>query len=57
MSCRVYQGAVQATVMAKRGRTIVWQFTIGFGFLAGFWTAIGIDPEDVILTVIGTMSG
>jgi hypothetical protein len=43
--------------MASRSRTYVWQFTIGFGFLAGFWTAIGIDPEDVILNIIGTVSG
>lgn len=43
--------------MAKRGRTYVWQFTIGLGFLSGLWTAIGIDPEQVILNLLGTVSG
>jgi lysylphosphatidylglycerol synthetase-like protein (DUF2156 family) len=40
--------------MAKRSRTYIWQFTIGLGFFSGFWTAIGIDPEEVILNLIGT---
>ena len=40
--------------MAKRSRTYIWQFTIGLGFLSGLWTAIGIDPEEVILNLIGT---
>jgi hypothetical protein len=40
--------------MAKRGRTYIWQFTIGLGFLSGLWTAIGIDPEEVLLNLIGT---
>lgn len=42
--------------MAQRGRTYVWQFTIGLGFLSGLWTAIGIDPEQVLLNLIGTVS-
>ncbi|MDD1681051.1 MAG: hypothetical protein LUQ35_05525 [Methanoregula sp.] len=40
--------------MAKRSRTYIWQFTIGLGFLSGLWTAIGIDPEEVVLNLIGT---
>ncbi len=40
--------------MVKRSRTYIWQFTIGFGFLSGIWTAIGIDPEEVVLNLIGT---
>jgi hypothetical protein len=40
--------------MAKRSRTYIWQFTIGLGFLSGFWTAIGIDPEEVALNHLGT---
>ena len=40
--------------MAKRSRTYIWQSVIGFGFLSGLWTAIGIDPEAVILTLIGS---
>jgi hypothetical protein len=43
--------------MAKRSRTYIWQFTIGLGFLSGLWTAIGIDPEAVVLTFLGTMTG
>jgi hypothetical protein len=43
--------------MAKRGRTYIWQFVIGLGFLSGFWIAIGIDPEEVLLNVLGTVSG
>lgn len=40
--------------MAKRSRTYIWQFTIGLGFLSGLWTAIGIDPDDVLISIIGT---
>jgi len=43
--------------MAKRSRTYIWQFTIGLGFLSGLWTAIGIDPEAVVLNLLGTMTG
>lgn len=39
--------------MAKKSRTYVWQSVICFGFLSGLWTAIGIDPEQVLLTLIG----
>jgi len=40
--------------MAKKSRAYIWQSVIGFGFLSGLWTAIGIDPEQVILNLIGT---
>jgi len=39
--------------MAKKSRTYLWQFVIGLGFLSGLWTAIGIDPEAVILNTLG----
>jgi predicted branched-subunit amino acid permease len=39
--------------MAKRSRAYIWQSVIGFGFLSGLWTAVGIDPEGVILTLVG----
>jgi hypothetical protein len=42
--------------LAKRSRTYIWQFTIGLGFLSGLWTAIGIDPEEVVLNLLGTVS-
>jgi hypothetical protein len=41
--------------MAKKSRTYIWQFVIGFGFLSGLWTAIGIDPQAVILDVLGNV--
>ena len=43
--------------MAKRSRAYIWQFVIGLGFISGVWTAIGIDPEAVILNVIGDIIG
>jgi hypothetical protein len=43
--------------MVKRSRTYIWQFTIGLGFLSGLWTAIGIDPQEVILNLLGTVTG
>jgi hypothetical protein len=39
--------------MVRKSRTYIWQFVIGLGFLSGLWTAIGIDPEAVILNAIG----
>jgi small-conductance mechanosensitive channel len=45
------------TTMAKRSRTYIWQFTIGLGFFSGLWTAIGIDPEEVFLNILGTVTG
>jgi len=27
---------------------------IGLGFLSGLWTAVGIDPEEVVLNTLGT---
>jgi len=43
--------------MVKRSRAYIWQFVIGLGFISGVWTAIGIDPEAVILTVVGDIIG
>jgi hypothetical protein len=39
--------------MAKKSRTYIWKFVIGLGFLSGLWTAIGIDPQAVILDLLG----
>lgn len=49
--------AERTGLMAKRSRTYIWQFTIGLGFLSGIWTAIGIDPTEVILNTLGTATG
>jgi len=43
--------------MTKRSRKYIWQFTIGLGFLSGLWSAIGIDPQDVILNLLGIVTG
>lgn len=43
--------------MAGRSKRYIWQFTIGLGFLSGLWTAIGIDPAEVILNLLGTFTG
>jgi small-conductance mechanosensitive channel len=40
--------------MTKRSRTYIWQFTISLGFLSGLWTAIGIDPEEVLINLAGS---
>lgn len=39
--------------MAKKSHTYIWQFVIGLGFLSGLWTAIGINPQEIIINVIG----
>jgi hypothetical protein len=36
--------------MAKKSRSYIRQFVIG---LSGLWTAIGIDPQAVIVDVLG----
>jgi len=41
--------------MVKKSRTYIWQFVIGLGFLSGLWTAIGIDPQAVIIGVLGNL--
>jgi len=33
----------------------IWRFVIGLGFLSGLWTAIGIDPQAVIVGVLGNL--
>lgn len=39
--------------MAKKSRSYIWQFVIGLGFLSGLWTAIGIDPQEFFLNILG----
>ncbi|HUT38960.1 MAG TPA: hypothetical protein VMW77_06650 [Methanoregula sp.] len=39
--------------MTKKSRTYIWQVVIGLGFLSGLWTAIGIDPQEMILNILG----
>lgn len=42
--------------MAKKTHRFVWQFVIGLGFLSGIWTAIGIDPEDLLIAAAGSVA-
>jgi len=39
--------------MVKKSRRFIWQFVLGLGFLSGIWTAIGLDPEDVLISAAG----
>ncbi len=38
--------------MGKKSRRYIWQVVIGFGFLSGLWTAIGIDPQGIVLSFL-----
>jgi len=38
--------------MGRRSKNYILQSAIGLGFLSGLWTAIGIDPEEIVLTAI-----
>ncbi|MGD0535185.1 MAG: hypothetical protein ABR999_07060 [Methanoregula sp.] len=40
--------------MAKKFRRFIWQFVIGLVFLSGLWTAIGINPEGVLIAALGS---
>ncbi|MFZ0004757.1 MAG: hypothetical protein WCC86_06580 [Methanoregula sp.] len=40
--------------MTKKFPRFIWQFVIGFGFLSGLWTSIGIDPEGLIIAALGS---
>ena len=42
--------------MVKKSSTYIWQFVIGLGFLSGLWTAIGINPQEIILTILGNVT-
>lgn len=39
--------------MARKSRSYLRDFVIGFGFLSGIWTAIGIDPQEVLINAVG----
>lgn len=40
--------------MAKKSSLFIRQSVIGLGFLSGLFTAIGIDPEEAVIGVIGS---
>jgi predicted branched-subunit amino acid permease len=39
--------------MGTRSSIFIRQFVIGLGFLSGIFTAIGIDPQQEVITIIG----
>lgn len=41
--------------MAKKSQRYIWQSVICLGFLSGLWTAIGFDPEETIISALGSM--
>jgi hypothetical protein len=45
------------TTMAKKSSVFIRQSVIGLGFLSGIFTAIGIDPQQVIISAVGNAVG
>lgn len=43
--------------MTKKSGLFIRQFVIGLGFLSGIFTAIGIDPQEEIIRVLGGAVG
>jgi predicted branched-subunit amino acid permease len=43
--------------MAKKSSVFIRQSVIGLGFLSGIFTAIGIDPQQVIISAVGNAVG
>jgi predicted branched-subunit amino acid permease len=43
--------------MGKKGGLFIRQFVIGLGFLSGVFTAIGIDPQETVIRIIGSAVG
>ena len=39
--------------MGTRSSVFIRQFVIGLGFLSGIFTAIGIDPQQEVITIVG----
>ncbi len=39
--------------MRKKSKMFLWESVVGLGFLSGLWTAIGINPQSVIIGLIG----
>ena len=40
--------------IAKKSSLFIRQSVIGFGFLSGIFTAIGIDPEEAVIALAGS---
>ena len=39
-------------IMGRKAKAYIWQSVIGLGFLSGLWTAVGIDPQQLVLDTI-----
>jgi ABC-type multidrug transport system permease subunit len=39
--------------MTKKSVLFIRQFVIGLGFLSGIFTAVGIDPQQVVISLVG----
>ena len=40
--------------MASKSKKYIWQWVIGLGFFSGVWTAIGIDPSQIIIGALSS---
>ena len=41
------------STMRKKSKMFLWESVVGLGFFSGLWTAIGINPQSVIIGLIG----
>jgi hypothetical protein len=39
--------------MTKKSGLFIRQFVIGLGFLSGIFTTVGIDPQQVVISLVG----
>jgi hypothetical protein len=39
--------------MTKKSGLFIRQFVIGLGFLSGIFTAVGIDPQQEVISLLG----
>jgi len=39
--------------MRNKSKMFLWESVIGLGFLSGVWTAIGINPQSLIMGFVG----
>lgn len=42
--------------MASKSKKYIWQSVIGLGFLSGLWTAIGVDPEQIVIGALSSVA-
>ena len=40
---------VLVRVMKNKSKMFIWESVIGLGFLSGIWTAIGINPQTIVI--------